>query len=146
MRDQIRRLIAALARLITESDTTLAEFWSSTMLVVMGAWLLVPFAPGTFATLPTYKLMAHMAPEWIWGFAAMGLGAVQSFANLARNRGVRRSAAFVCSIFLGFVAMLVFISVPESLMPPICGVAAFLDGVVFLHLRSRMENRLRAVA
>jgi hypothetical protein len=146
MRDQIRRLVAALARLITESDTTLAEFWSSTMLVVVGAWLLVPFSPSTFTALPTYRLMSHLAPEWCWGFAAMGLGAVQSFANLTRNRDARRNSAFVNSIFLGFVAMLVFVSVPESLMPPLCGTAAFLDGVIFLHLRSQMENRLRAVA
>jgi hypothetical protein len=138
-----RRVVSQLARLLTETDTTLAEFWGSTALVAIGAWLVVPFYPDTFAAVPVYRLLGSVMAEWAWGLVCLALGFAQAGANLTRHRDARRGAAFVAAVFFGFLSSFAMIALTSSLLVPLFGTASFVEGVVFLHLRKATPPRAR---
>ena len=127
-----RDLLNSLVRLLTVTDTTLAEFWGSTMLILMGVWLLLPM--DTFRSIPAYRVMDSVAPEATWGLAAIAVGGFQAFGNLSRSLPSRSHSAFVASVMFGFVAVLAIRSSSESLLAPICGTASFIEGVIYLRL------------
>lgn len=146
MIERIRHLIDRVARLLTETDTSLAEFWGSTLLIAVAIWLLFPFGPlfeipDTFELTPVYTLMATVMPEKTWAGFSLGLGILQAWGNLTRNRPRRSAAAFAAAMFFGFISMLALVSAAESLLVPIFGVASFVEGLVYLRLSFFREPR-----
>lgn len=140
--NRARRLIDALIKLVTRTDTTLSEFWGSTMLIAMGIWLLLP--EPTFQEIPAYRIMARMMPEASWGVLAISLGLVQSFGNLSKRPAWRSIGAFTASVMYGFIACLALLSESASLLTPICGTASFIEGVVYLRLSFLKSEAPRA--
>lgn len=131
----IRKTIDLIARLLTETDTSIGEFWGSTMLVAMGSWLIVPFHPDTFEAIPVYRLLSSIMPEWAWGLATIAFGFGQAGANLGRNRAARRLAAFAAAVFFAFLFFFAILALSASLLVPLFGTASFVEGIIFLHLR-----------
>ena len=125
-------ILTRMLSLFTRTETSLGEFWGSTMLIAMGVWLLLPMS--TFSVIPAYRFMGTVAPEPVWGIASLGLGLFQSAGNISKVRRMRSTGSFVASVLFGFVAALAIISQPESLLAPICGTASFVEGVIYLRL------------
>ncbi len=127
-----RTLLDKLFQWLTATETTLAEFWGSTMLMGMGFWLMLPF--DTFESIPAYSVMERLMPESAWGACAIVLGGFQSYANVSHRESLRIFAAFFSSVMFAFVGSLALLSEPASLLAPICGTASFIEGVVYLRL------------
>jgi hypothetical protein len=119
-------------RLVTDTDTTIAEFWGSTTLLLMGFWFILPYR--TFDTIPAYHIMAEMMDEEGWGLCTIFLGLVQAVGNITKRYYFRVPGAFFASVMYLFVASLAISSEPASLLAPICGTASFVEGLVYLRL------------
>lgn len=135
MAEWARRVFEAFRRLVTETDTTIAEFAGSLSLLSLGVWLIWPFSPDTFEAVPVYRHLGHLAAEPLWGIAALGLAGFQTAANLSRSRPSRRAAALAASAFFGFISVLAYFGLHASLIVPLCASAAFIQGLIVLHLR-----------
>lgn len=125
-------IVDRLLSTLTETETSLAEFWGSTMLMTAGFWLLLPWE--TFSWTPAYRLMASIAPEPAWGIVGLAVGGYQSAANVAHSRSHQRRSAFVASVFCAFIFSLALVSGPFSLLTPTWGTASLLQGIVYLRL------------
>lgn len=132
MKEAFLVLLDRLVRLLTATETTLSEFWGSTMLLAMGLWLCLPFE--TFDTISAYGTMHKLLPEPVWGMIAICLGIFQAVANWTKVVKLRSIAATASAIGFGFVANLAMVSQPASLLFPICGTAAFVEMLIWLRL------------
>ena len=132
MKAALLALLDQLVRLLTATETTLSEFWGSTMLIAMGIWLCLPFQ--TFDTISAYGVMQRLLPEPVWGMIAIALGLFQAIANLTKLAKLRSAASAASAIVFGFVANLAVVSEPASLLFPICGTAAFVESLIWLRL------------
>jgi hypothetical protein len=130
---RLRRLVHWLSELLTETDTSLAEFYGSTVLFAIGVWLFLP--PDTLEAIQTGNVMLAVMSENAWGALALSLAAFQSWANLSRGRSARRFAALAAAAFFGFIAIIGIILWSKSLVAPFAGVSSMIEGIVFLHLR-----------
>jgi len=130
---QVKRLFDGFLRLLTETDTTLAEFTSSTTLLFVGAILALPTA-ALVPRVPLFHSMASFWPEMAWAACFFALGTIQSAANLSRNRKARRSAAFVAASFFGFLGILGASVHPISILGVVFGVHALTQGITYLRL------------
>ena len=138
------KLIKTLIDMLTNTGTTLAEFQSSTTLLVLGWVFLNPWP--TLTLLPVYNSMLAVMPEWAWGVACALLGAWQSASNLRHDKKNRRLSAFVIACFFGFLMFLLmmssartspqspFFGVPTYPVIPFLGIASLTQAFVYLHL------------
>ena len=136
-RGWLRRALEKVHDLLTETDTSLFEFVSSTGLVVMGLWLLWPFRPDTFETGAVGPVLAAVFPEPLWALIFIGFGILQSQANLHRNRDARRITAFASACVYGYLCAVAFFHEPASLFVPLFGVLSGVGAFATLHLRKR---------
>jgi hypothetical protein len=127
---RIKRTLDVLLRLLTETDVTLAAFGSSMTLLFIGVLLALPNETLTQTT-PLFRAMTRFLPEWAWALLFLAFGIFQSLANLSRNRGVRRYAAFCASLFFGFVGLLI---APVHPIGACFTVQAFVNVIVYWHL------------
>jgi hypothetical protein len=128
-----RKLFQQFIKILTTTDTTLAEFASSTTLILIGGVLAQPGAQLT-ANTPLFVLMLHVAPEWVWALVLLAVGALQSAGNLVHGMGARRVAAMLSFIAFGFVCVLGLSVTPLSILGATLGVQAFVMGIVYLRL------------
>lgn len=133
----LKALVDGLIRLLTETDTTLAEFGSSTTLLLCGALLLLPYDALSASPWPLGAAMLSVMSENLWGGLFLGLGIVQSVANLKRNVPWRRRTAFASAAVFGFIGMLGARVRPISLFGAMCKVQALVQVLVGLHLGVR---------
>lgn len=134
-----RILFDKLLHLLTVTDTTLFEFCSSTTLVVMGLTLAHP-AESLTDTVPLFRLMRYLAPEWAWSAVFLIAGVIQSIANLRLHPKARRLAAGLACFAFGTVACCGMAPRPISLLGMVLGVQAAVDAFVFVRLGVRGES------
>ena len=131
----IKKMLDRFLVVLTETDTTLAEFGSSTSLLFIGLILAAPVA-SLDAKIPLFNLMLNVAPEapW-WALGFISLGAAQSFANLNRRIEIRRVLAFVCATAFGFLGLLGTISTaPVLILGSLFMVQSLVNALVYLRL------------
>ena len=120
---------------LTETDTTLAEFGSSTSLLAIGVILAMP-SESLASNIPLFSLMLNVAPEapW-WALFFLSLGVAQSLANLNRRIQVRRPLAFACATAFGFLGLLGTISTaPVLILGALFLVQSLVNALVYLRL------------
>ena len=130
---QARKLFDGFLRLLTETETTLAEFTSSMTLLFVGVILAMP-TEALVPRVPLFHSMAAFWPELAWAGCFFILGAIQSAANLSRHRKARRNAAFVAACFFGFLGILGASVHPISILGCVFGIHAFTQGITYLRL------------
>lgn len=138
--------LGAFVRRLTVTDTTLAEFNSSTMLLGMAILMLDPWptldAQGI--NIPIFRAMLEIASEHGWGFIFLALGVLQSGANLGGNIALRKIAAFAAAVLWGLLMSLGFVTYPPSFFVPVCGAMCLVQAVVYLRLSLLQEGLRRA--
>lgn len=132
----LRRIFESLVRLLTETDTTLAEFASSTVCVCVGALLALPTVALT-PSVPLFSLMAYCLPEWAWATLFVTVGLAQALGNLFRIRWARRASAFILFTLFGFLGVLGGMAHPVSVLGTVFGVHSIVQGIVYLRLGVR---------
>ena len=128
--------------LLTLTHTTLAEFQSSTTLLFMGAWFLLP-GPVTSANARLVEIM----PEAQWGLLFLGVGLCQSVANVFRVSYARQFAAIVATFLFATLASFGFLVRPAwPFAPAVFAAAALVQGLVFVSLSlARMYRRVNGL-
>ncbi|AMM44865.1 putative membrane protein [Bacillus phage SP-15] len=81
----------------------IAETFTSLIAIVWGLSLLHPDA--TF-TLPSYKPMLDIAPEYAWGLLALGIGIFQYIGMVGRKFYLRTISALLATGFWIFVGVM----------------------------------------
>lgn len=140
--------------MLTLTDTTLAEFQSSTTLLFFAFIFLNPWP--TLTALPDpYSAMSRVMSEREWGAACLVLGGWQSAANWQRNGTGRKVAAFIACLFFSFISVLlaivsadvasgpIFFGVPTRPVIPCLLVMSFVQALVYLRLSLRAAQRER---
>jgi hypothetical protein len=135
-----RHLLAKVLQVLTETDTTLAEFWTSTMLF---GWALFFFDPWPAGSGTIYFHMAQVLPELVWGILCGALAIVMSYGNVTRTLRFRRVGAFLSSVLFLFVTMIGMAADIHALYVPTYATNSLVMAVVYLRL-SVGENRGRA--
>ncbi len=135
----LKKGLDIILRLLTQTDTTLAEFLSSSALMAVGFIMALPQETLTLGT-PMYEAMRRFLPEGGWALAFFAFGLFQSVANLTRNKKMRRLAAFWCFVFFGFVGALGAVVYPVSLFGAFCKVDAVGNAIIYLQLRVHGER------
>ena len=91
-----------LACILVRSDYGPVALTISLLMVSMGAWAMNPYLD-TFGASASFKVMAKIAPEFVWGAIVVFLGAGLFFYTcLSHNRFGRRVFALLCSAFWVF--------------------------------------------
>ena len=130
---QAKRLFDGFLRLLTETETTLAEFTSSMTLIFVGLILAMP-TDALVPRVPLFHSMAAFWPEMAWAGCFFLLGVVQSAANISRLRTSRRYVSFLAACFFGFLGILGLSVHPISILGCVFGVHAFTQGITYLRL------------
>lgn len=138
--------LGSFVRRLTVTDTTLAEFNSSTMLLGMAVLMLDPWPTldASGVNIPIFRAMLSITSEHGWGFFFLSIGALQSAANLADRLALRKLAAFVAATLWGLLAMLGTMTHPPSFFLPVCGSMALVQAAVYLRLGLLQEGLRRA--
>ena len=83
------------ARWVYHEDTYVIEIYQALLSVLWGGWLLAPWP--TFPSTPTFRVMALLMPEELWGGMLICVGLLHGCGLARRSLSVRRA-----SILLGF--------------------------------------------
>ena len=102
--------------------------------LLTGTWLLLPI--NTFASTPSYQLLADIAPEWVWGLLFLIFGITQlTSVSLDQVRMRRISSALLALLFIIYISG-VFTSNPYSLAMPF--IIPMILGQIFSFYRARL--------
>lgn len=138
------RLLAAFVRRLTVTDTTIAEFQSSTTFLAMSVLMLDPWPTLTAVNVPIFVLMLQIMSEPQWGVLFLVVGAGQSIVNLFGFQYGRKLLAFIAAVVWGLLFALGCMASPPSFFVPVCGVACAVQGLVYLRLAVMQEAIRRA--
>ncbi len=100
--------------LLTHGSPVAYEVYAAGAAVIWGAILLTPPAD-TFASAISYSVLAHLAPEAVWGLALAGLGTAQAWALLADAARGRRVGALAGWGWRGFVGATLILANPATI-------------------------------
>lgn len=64
-------------------DKRKTEFVTSAYCILWGIWLLLPW--DSFSTSEVFRLMANLAPEWVWGIFVLSSGIFHLTAVISNN-------------------------------------------------------------
>lgn len=126
--------LAAFVRRLTVTDTTLAEFQSSTTLLAMAALMLDPWPTLTGVSVPVFQLMMSLTSEHGWGFVFLIVGMLQSAVNLTQHQSGRKVMAFIAAVLWGLLFALGCMARPISFFVPVCGSACVVQALTYLRL------------
>ena len=102
--------------------------------LLTGTWLLLHV--NTFASTPSYQLLADIAPEWVWGLLFLIFGITQlTSVSLDQVRMRRISSALLALLFIIYISG-VFTSNPYSLAMPF--IIPMILGQIFSFYRARL--------
>jgi hypothetical protein len=131
-------LIAMLVR----TDTTIAEFWSSTLLIAWSLFFAFPISrPRSEVMQDLVDMMGPVGGRWTLAAICLGLGAAQALANFNRHRKWRRKLAFGCSVFYGFISILTFYALAGAILVYTAAVCSLVSGVIYLRLSLELMDR-----
>lgn len=137
-------ILGTFVRRLTVTDTTLAEFQSSTTFLAMAMLMLDPYPTLTGVNVPIFVLMLHITSEFGWGIVFLCVGVAQSLANLLQSAPARKVMAFVAASAWGLLFALGCFASPPSFFVPVCGAACFVQCLVYLRLGILQEAIRRA--
>lgn len=138
----LKRLLDRLLRLLTDTDTTLVEFLSSSSLIYVGLILAMP-NDALSVPAPLFAVMTRFATEGQWAAFFLASGVFQSAANLSRVTPLRRGASFAaCGVFLVVGGLGASVH-PVSLFGALCKVQALGQALVFLQIGEQERKRVR---
>lgn len=140
----IRGILEKLVALLTDTQTTIAEFQSSLALFLLTK-LFWDSSP-TLSSLEPYAVMVRVAPEWLWGLVCFVIATFQTIGNLKKRSCIRRVAAFSSSIFAAFVVILIALS--DAATPPLvafCLATSLVQFVVYLRLSLAHDGKAALV-
>ena len=120
-------------RIFTFYDVEPLEFWNGVLSVVWGFWLFIPFWD-TFSASASFRVMAMLAPEWVWGLTVMFLGIYKVNALLRSYYIGRRRYSLLSGILWAFIAFIFFLSNKQSTGIVIYLLFAVADMIVYRHL------------
>jgi hypothetical protein len=108
---------AALPRLFRILDgqgscTDLHELFGAAWAFALGFWLLVPF--DTFATTPTFRVLAAISIEGLWGAALFAFGLWRFDAILMNRRDTNHALTMAAVVLWGSLAVLFFLGNPAA--------------------------------
>lgn len=136
------KMMGAFVKRLTLTDTTLAEFHSSTTFLTMAILMLDPYptlsAPGI--QVPIFTLMTQITTETGWGLIFLVIGALQSMMNILKHTYGRKVMAFLSAILWGLLCALGSMATPPSFFVPVCGTAALVQALVYLRLGLLQES------
>lgn len=124
--------------LIFERDLELLEVAYGLMMLGWGVQLLLPW--DTFRTGLGYAVLAHLAPEWVWGALMFWIGVTKIGAYFLDHLRVR------AAVTIGAVMMWTFLSVAFGLSNPagtgivVYPVLAFTSALIFWRLMRRRSG------
>lgn len=117
-----------------------AELQTGLLAVAFGAWLLHPDWD-TFDASPSFRGMAALAPEWIWGAAMLAMGLVQITGLAFDLMPLRKWGALVAVAAWTFLAVLFGISNIEDGVGVVYTIIALSAGWARLRMDDWPESR-----
>ncbi len=115
------------------SDPRTLEFTGGLKAFVWGAWLFSPFWE-TFTSSPSFRAMASVASEWLWGIIIMLFGAVQVFALYRGSFKPRRVISFILCMTWTFIAAMFCIAAWRTTAAPVYAMFAIWQGWVTIRV------------
>lgn len=115
------------------------ELLVSMISVVWGLWILNPFGD-TFPSSPSFRGMALMTPEWVWGLAMMGLGLVRLYALYRSSVVWRARLSVVGWLVWGFISISFALSNLWATATPIYGIFAGCSLIVARRLHKEIDR------
>lgn len=113
-----QRPIMWLLDLLLDPDFYMTEIQSSILAVIWGALLLNPLVHSFDAT--TYRYMASIAPEPVWGALMVAIGAMQIIGALRRIIRWRMVGLMLLTCLWFFMALLLFAGSLRTVVPLLC--------------------------
>jgi len=101
------------------------EFFPALFQVLWGLWILNPWV-NTFAITNAYRLMADIAPEWVWGLAIFLIGIFQIIVIFTPNLRLRVLSSITCLFIFVVLAFLILagnagsVTIPTYLVFALC--------------------------
>jgi hypothetical protein len=137
-------VLGSFVKRLTITDTTLAEFHSSTTFLAMAALMLDPYPTLSGVQVPIFTLMLQITTEFGWGLIFLVIGGAQSIVNITRYQYGRKVAAFFSAVLWGLLFALGWMASPPSFFVPVCGTACLVQCLVYLRLGLLQEAVRRA--
>lgn len=101
-----------------------------------GAWVASPFW-ATFDSTPTFRVMADLAPAWLWGSLPMAAGLLLLRYSIMGNRTLKQHALLFLVAFFVFVFAVLTLGNPSSTAVPTYLHAAVMYGFMWYADRRR---------
>ncbi len=135
-------LVERLVALLVRTETSLAEFWSSTLLLVWAAGFFsrAPLPEGN-AVHEIAVMVRPIGGQLFLGVLCLTVGLAQSIGNLAGYYRLRQLSAFVTAVLYGFLSLLGFHAVPTAIFNRTAAVAALVSGIVYLRFSLSLMGR-----
>lgn len=89
------------------------EWHNAVIAILWGLWVLNPWADA-FANAPAFTITIRVAPEWMYGTVALGLGMSKAFALGSHRPFLRKQVALLLALFWFSISILVALSFPAS--------------------------------
>lgn len=133
IRGMALRTLEAVIHLLTERETTLLEFFGSSLLVLWGIATLL--LPGVFS--PAELLYGGRYPETrpLWGILLVAISSTTIFGNLRQRYQARRNGAFLSAWLFGVFFFGAFDEAQVFLLAALFGLLSFSQAIVYLILR-----------
>jgi hypothetical protein len=101
------------------------EFFPALFEVLWGLWILNPFE-NTFKITTAYRVMASIAPEWVWGTVILLIGIFQLVVIFTPNLRLRLASSVACLFVFIVLALLILagnvgsVTIPSYLVFALC--------------------------
>jgi hypothetical protein len=138
---RLQRLVIGAVNRLTETDTTLAEFWSSTMLLGLGVMFL-DSGETLIANVPFHAHLMALMSERHWGLLLGSVGIFQAVSNLARANYARQFTAITASFLFFTLAFLAHATAPVSPFFAVFGTSGIVMSVSYISLSLAHERRV----
>jgi hypothetical protein len=141
----VQRFVRDAVNRLTVTETTLVEFWSSTMLLWLGAMFL-DSGETLIANVPFHAHLMALMPEHQWGILLGSVGLLQSFANAMHAEYARKFTAITTAGLFFILAFLAHATEPVSPFFAVFGTSGLVMSVAYISLSLAHERRVMAPA
>jgi len=118
----IKWMVDRLAIFLAKSHTEVGEYILGLFSLLWGIWLLLPVW-NTFS-INMFSAFLHVAPEEIWGLAAVSLGVITIFSAAIKDLPMRKTSTFINIIFWLFISFMFLLATPKTTAIPIYAMLA----------------------
>lgn len=117
--------------LLVNHDTEPLELWVAVLTLLWGVCLLNPWF-ATFSTSLTWRGLAVLAPEWVWGLIFLALGVTKVWIVMAAANGPTRYVAMAGFALWFFLTVQFLIYNPAGTGWPTFLMVALANGWIYL--------------